>query len=80
MKLAYVQAEGFRGFRRRIRVEMPPGFAIIVGPNGVGKSSICDAVEFALTGTIRGTSAHSERREHIADYIWWRGRSTSGCE
>ena len=73
MKLAYVQAEGFRGFRNRIRVDIPPGFAILVGPNGVGKSSVCDAVEFALTGTIRGTSTHSERREHIDDYLWWRG-------
>ena len=73
MRLTYVQAEGFRGFRGRVRVDIPPGFAVIVGPNGVGKSSLCDAVEFALTGTIRGTSAHSERREHIEDYLWWRG-------
>ena len=77
MKLAYVEVEGFRGFRGRVRVDIPPGFAIIVGPNGVGKSSLCDAVEFAFTGTIRATSAHSERGEHIQDYLWWRGAQSS---
>ena len=77
MRLAYVQAEGFRGFRGRVRVDIPPGFAVVVGPNGVGKSSLCDAVEFAFTGTIRGASAHSERRERIEDYLWWRGTAAS---
>ena len=77
MRLAYVQAEGFRGFRDRLRVDIPPGFAVIVGPNGVGKSSLCDAVEFAFTGTIRGASAHTERRERIDDYLWWRGTPAS---
>ena len=72
MKLAYVQAEGFRGFRNCTRVDLPPGFAVIVGPNGSGKSTVCDAVEFALTGSIRGASDHSERGESIEDYVWWR--------
>lgn len=73
MKLAYVQVCGFRGFRGLTRVDIPAGFAIIVGPNGTGKSTVCDALEFALTGTIRGSSDHREKGESIRDYLWWRG-------
>ena len=73
MKLTYIQMHGFRGFRDLTRVDIPPGFAIIFGPNGVGKSTLCDAVEFALTGTILGSSEHSEKGESIHDYLWWRG-------
>ena len=73
MRLTYIQAEGFRGFRSRTRVDIPAGFAVVTGPNGAGKSALCDAVEFVLTGAIRGSSAHSERGEHIGDYLWWRG-------
>ena len=73
MKLTYIQMHGFRGFRDLTRVDIPPGFAIIFGPNGVGKSTLCDAVEFALTGTILGSSEHREKGESIHDYLWWRG-------
>lgn len=73
MRLAYIQVRGFRGFRGHTRVDIPAGFAIIVGPNGTGKSTVCDALEFALTGTIRGSSEHSEKGESIRDYLWWRG-------
>ena len=73
MRLSYVQVVGFRGFRELTRVEIPPGFAIIVGSNGSGKSTVCDAIEFALTGNIRGSSDHREKGESIHDYLWWRG-------
>ena len=73
MKLTYIQMRGFRGFRDLTRVDIPPGFAILFGPNGVGKSTLCDAVEFALTGRILGSSTHSEKGESIHDYLWWRG-------
>ena len=44
MKLTYIQMHGFRGFRDLTRVDIPPGFAIIFGPNGVGKSTLCEAL------------------------------------
>lgn len=77
MKLAYIQMSGFRGFRDLTRIEIPSGFAVVVGPNGVGKSTLCDAVEFALTGSIRGPSEHREKGESIHDYLWWRGNGGS---
>ena len=60
MKLAYVDLCGFRGYRKPIRIEFADRFTIIDGRNGVGKSTIFDAIEFALTGTLskyNGTKA-----------------------
>jgi DNA repair exonuclease SbcCD ATPase subunit len=73
MKIAYVEVQGFRGFRERRRIDLPTGFAVITGRNGSGKSTLCDAVEFALTGTMRAAAPHKEKRETIRDYFWWRG-------
>jgi len=73
MRLRYISLCGFRGFREPTRVDLAPGFTVLVGPNGSGKSTICDAIEFALLGRIRPSSDHRERGESIDDYVWWRG-------
>lgn len=73
MKLAYVDLCGFRGYRKQLRIEFPGGFTVIDGRNGVGKSTIFDAVEFGLTGTITKYGDATADRETIADYIWWTG-------
>ena len=73
MRLSYLEMAGFRGIRNRTRINFAPGFVVITGRNGSGKSTICDAVEYALTGTISKYSGGSERGESVEDYIWWRG-------
>ena len=73
MKLASIEIAGFRGVKQALSIQCPSGFLVIVGRNGSGKSTVCDAVEFCLTGNIRPTS-HKEKGETIADYLWWRGR------
>lgn len=73
MRLAYVDVCGFRGYRKRLRLDFAGGFTVIEGRNGVGKSTICDAVEFALTGTISKYMDAKADRETVADYIWWSG-------
>jgi DNA repair exonuclease SbcCD ATPase subunit len=50
MRLDYVEVCGFRGFREKVRVDFGAGFTVITGRNGVGKSTLCDAVEFAILG------------------------------
>jgi chromosome segregation protein len=50
MRLDYVEVCGFRGFRDKVRIDFGGGFTVITGRNGVGKSTLCDAVEFAITG------------------------------
>jgi chromosome segregation protein len=73
MKIRYIEMSGFRAFRVKTRVDMGPGFAVITGRNGSGKSTVCDALEYILTGSIRASSRHKEKGESIDDYIWWRG-------
>ena len=73
MKLSFVEMSGFRGYRDRIRIDFGTDVTIIDGRNGVGKSTIFDAVEYALTGTIAKYLEAKANRESVADYIWWLG-------
>jgi chromosome segregation protein len=74
MKIRKINLAGFRGIRSDLEVRCGSGFTVICGPNGSGKSTICDSLEFLLTGTLERFSVETERREYIADYLWWRGR------
>lgn len=73
MKISLIEISGFRGFRDRTSISIPDGFVVINGRNGVGKSTVCDAIEFALTGSINKYSVEKAARETLSDYIWWRG-------
>lgn len=73
MKLDFVEVCGFRGFRKKVRVNFGSGFTVITGRNGVGKSTLCDAVEFALTGSIDKYAIEKAAQESLNDYLWWRG-------
>ena len=75
MILSHVALSGFRGFKRPVRMEFSPDYTVIDGRNGSGKSTICDAVEFALTGTISKYLDATSARETVTDYIWWCGDS-----
>lgn len=73
MKLDFIETYGFRGFRDRLRVEFASGFTVLSGRNGIGKSTICDAIEFAITGQIDKYRVEKAARESLGDYLWWRG-------
>ncbi|UCI23980.1 AAA family ATPase [Mesorhizobium sp. B2-8-5] len=73
MRLDYVEVCGFRGFREKVRVDFGLGFTVITGRNGVGKSTLCDAVEFAILGEIAKYGIETAAKETVRDYIWWRG-------
>lgn len=73
MKLDYVEVSGFRGFRDKARIDFGSGFTVITGRNGVGKSTLCDAVEFAVLGELTKYTVESSAKETVRDYIWWRG-------
>ena len=73
MRIDFLELSGFRGFRDKVRVEFGRGFTIITGRNGVGKSTLCDAVEFAITGSIEKYSVERAAKESLSDYLWWRG-------
>ncbi len=59
LKLKKIQILGFKSFSDRTEVSVPgQGIAIVVGPNGCGKSNILDAVSWVLgeqsAKTLRG--------------------------
>lgn len=73
MKVAFVEICGFRGVREKMRLDFAAGFVVITGRNGVGKSTIFDAVDFALTGSINKFAVTDAKGGGIGDHIWWVG-------
>ncbi|MGJ0533913.1 AAA family ATPase [Methylocystis sp.] len=73
MRLDFIEVCGFRGFRDLVRINFGRGFTVITGRNGVGKSTLCDAVEFAITGSIDKYAVEKAAKESLSDYLWWRG-------
>lgn len=73
MKLEFVEVAGFRGFRDKTRFEIPSGFVVLVGRNGAGKSTVLDAIDYALTGTINKFDVKTAKGGGLYDHIWWVG-------
>jgi chromosome segregation protein len=73
MKVSFVELCGFRGFRDKVRFDFPSGFVVFNGRNGSGKSTILDAIDFAITGTITKFSVRGARGGGLEDHIWWVG-------
>lgn len=73
MKLDYIELSGFRGYRNPLRIDFADDLTVIDGRNGVGKSTIFDAVEFALTGHLSKYQEAKAAGESVADYVWWTG-------
>lgn len=75
MRIRKISLSGYRGVRGLLEIPCGPAFTVICGRNGTGKSSVCDALEFVLTGTLHRYKEETERGEKISDYLWWRGRA-----
>jgi chromosome segregation protein len=73
MKINLISLEGFRGIQKALQIPCGSGFTVICGPNGTGKSTICNSFEFALRGELQIRDG-TERGEDISDYLWWRGK------
>lgn len=72
-KIKTLQVKDFRGFGSQFNgddkgvcIEFNSNNTIFYGPNGSGKSSLCDALEFKLTGQVR-ESARRNRR--VSEYV-----------
>jgi len=57
----------FRGFAKQEDFDLDSQFVLLYGPNGTGKSSFCEALEYCLLGNV--TEAESKRFHNQNDYL-----------
>ena len=57
----------FRGFARQEVFDLSSRLVLIYGPNGTGKSSFCEALEYGLLGNV--SDADSKRFRDQKDYL-----------
>jgi energy-coupling factor transporter ATP-binding protein EcfA2 len=66
IRLSSIKVQHFRGFSSEQTLEFKNPYTFIYGPNGTGKSSLCEALEFSLLGSISEADA---KRIDITSYI-----------
>jgi DNA repair exonuclease SbcCD ATPase subunit len=71
MRLKSATIEGFRAFSKKLFVDLDANIILLQGPNGVGKTSLLDAILWVLTGRIdrfgeKGNPISLYAREGIA--------------
>jgi DNA repair exonuclease SbcCD ATPase subunit len=74
--LKQVSIDGFRAFRNQVNIDLVgPGVNIVVGQNGLGKSSLFEAIEWALCDDVRRlsrlpleTARRADPNEHYVNH------------
>jgi len=66
VRLTKVEVENFRGFSEKHTFEFKNPYTFVYGPNGTGKSSLCEALEYGLLASIHEADS---KRISVSDYI-----------
>lgn len=66
VRLTKVAVEHFRGFSDKHTFEFKNLYTFVYGPNGTGKSSLCEALEYGLLASIHEADS---KRIPVSDYI-----------
>jgi DNA repair exonuclease SbcCD ATPase subunit len=68
LRIVSIAAEGFRGLNRKSEIRLDGTSTILRGPNGSGKTSLLQAVEWGLYGHLKHIAgAEFEREDAIAN-------------
>jgi len=63
----------------RLRVQLAPGFTVVTGETGAGKSIIIDALQAALGGKVAGDVVRSGAQQAVAEAVFeWPSRHEHG--
>lgn len=65
-KLCHLSLGPFRGFRNTEAFDLARRIVLFYGPNGSGKTSLCEALEFALLGAV---DEGAQKRIDAAQYL-----------
>jgi putative ATP-dependent endonuclease of OLD family len=68
MNIEKVNIENYKCFRGKFSVEFNPGVNIFVGDNETGKSTILEAINLALTGTLNGRYLKNELSQYLFNH------------
>ena len=66
-RLKSIKIGSFRGFAKEECIDLNSLRVLIYGPNGTGKSSFCEAIEYGLLGSVE--EAQSKRFKNQQDYL-----------
>ena len=66
IKLNLLEVENFRGFATKETFQLDKPKVLVYGPNGSGKTSFCEALEFSLLGYL---SEAESKRIDVKQYI-----------
>lgn len=66
IRLTKMEVEHFRGFSDKHTFEFKNLYTFVYGPNGTGKSSLCEALEYGLLASIHEADS---KRISVSDYI-----------
>src|ERR1041385_2115744 len=64
MRLKKIEIKGFKSFGDKVVLHFDKGVTSVVGPNGIGKSNVVDAIRWAL-GEQKTRMLRSEKMENI---------------
>lgn len=67
--LKSISIQNFRAYRSKKDFVLGSALTILYGPNGFGKTSFFDAVDFAVTGSVRRLSRASEGFDKAAKHL-----------
>ncbi len=56
--LEKIKLRNFRGIGRNVDIPLGKGITVLFGINGTGKTSVCDAIEWAVTGSLARVEKH----------------------